>query len=72
MLHSMANAFIDTIQTGKKTFIAQCVPNDKVATILEDFVDAQTQYTKSAVSIGIDTATKLSKLAFSKEFFGVK
>lgn len=72
MLHSMANAFIDTVQTGKKTFIAHFVTNDKIATILEDFVDAQTQYTKSAVSVGIDTATKLSKLAVSKEFFGGK
>jgi predicted phage gp36 major capsid-like protein len=66
----MANAFIDTIQGGKKQFIATFVTNDRLATIMEEFVDAQTAYTKAAVATSIETATKLGKLATSKEFFG--
>jgi hypothetical protein len=72
MLNFMVNAFIDTIQGSKKQFIATFVTHDKLATIMEDFVDAQTAYTKSIVNTGIDTATKLAKLATSKEYFGGK
>ena len=72
MLQLMANAFIDTIQGGKKQFIATFVTHDKLATIMEEFVDAQTTYTKAAFSTGIETATKLAKLATSKEYFGGK
>ena len=70
MLNFMANALIDTIQGSKKQFIATFVTHDKLATIMEEFVDAQTAYTKAAVATGIETATKLSKLATSKEYFG--
>jgi len=72
MLKAMANAFIDTVQGGKKQFVATFVTHDGLATIMEEFVDAQTAYTKAAVAIAIDTSTKLAKLAVSKEYFGGK
>lgn len=72
MLHSIANTAIDAVQTSKKNFIATFITNDKLASILEEFVDAQTAYTKSAVDTGIKTATELGKLVTTKEFFGGK
>ena len=50
---------IDTIQTTKKTFVNTFVLNKDVATALNDFVDAQSEYTKKAVKAGTDTMTTL-------------
>ena len=47
---------IDAIQTGKKTFVNTFVTNTAIATAMNDFVDAQTEYTKKAVKTGTDTA----------------
>jgi hypothetical protein len=52
---------IDTIQTGKKTFVQTFVSNENVAKALNTFIDAQTDYTKKAMKIGSDTATVLAQ-----------
>jgi hypothetical protein len=52
---------IDTVQTGKKQFVKTFVNNEKIADALNEFIDAQTQYTKQAVSVGTKTATTLGK-----------
>ncbi len=53
---------IDAIQTGKKTFVNTVfAQNEKIATALNQFVDAQTEYTKAAVKAGTDVATKLAQ-----------
>ena len=58
------DAAIDAIQTGKKTFVNTVFANqEKVADALNQFVDAQTTYTKNAVKAGTDVATKLSSEA---------
>ena len=55
------DATIDTIQTGKKTFVNTVFANhEKIAEALNQFVDAQTAYTKTAAKAGSDVATKLS------------
>jgi predicted phage gp36 major capsid-like protein len=72
MFNVMANALIDTIQGGKKQFVAKFVTNDELAKVMEEFVDAQTAYTKAAVATAIDTTSKLAKLSVSKEYFGGK
>jgi len=58
---------IDTIQTSKKMFVTTFVTNKTIADAMNDFVDAQTEYTKKAVKTGTDTATtfiaEFSKLA---------
>lgn len=52
---------IDTIQSAKKQFVNTVFANQEtVAKALNEFVDAQTSYTKSAVKAGTDAATKLS------------
>jgi hypothetical protein len=50
---------IDAIQTSKKTFVNTFVLNKDIADALNDFVDAQSDYTKKAVKSGTDTMTTL-------------
>jgi hypothetical protein len=52
---------IDAIQTGKKQFVNTFVTNEAVKEALNSFVDAQTQYTKSAFKAGSDTAASVAK-----------
>lgn len=54
-----AEAMIDTIQGAKKTWVNTFVTNEQVATALNEFVDAQADYTKKAVKVSQDTATTL-------------
>ena len=55
-----ADAIIDTVQTGKKQFVKTFVTNEAVATAMNSFVDAQADYTKKAIRVGMDTFTTLS------------
>ena len=55
----LIDSTIDTIQTTKKTFVNTFVLNKDVAAALNDFVDAQSEYTKKAVKAGTDTMTTL-------------
>ena len=41
--------FIDTVQSTKKTMVKTLVQNDTIAKSLNEFIDAQTAYTKEAV-----------------------
>lgn len=51
---------IDSIQTAKKTAISTVfAKQEKVADALNQFVDAQTAYTKSVVKASTDVASKL-------------
>jgi 23S rRNA maturation mini-RNase III len=55
---------IDAVQTAKKTFVNTVFANhDAVAKALNGFVDAQTEYTKSAVKAGTNAATQLTSEA---------
>ena len=55
-----ADAFIDTVQTGKKTWVNTFVTNELVKDAMIKFIDNQADYTKKAVRVGMDTFTTLS------------
>ena len=55
-----ADAIIDTVQTGKKTFVKTFVQNETAAKAMNEFIDAQADYTKKAAKVGIDTFTTIS------------
>ena len=55
-----ADAIIDTVQTGKKTFVKTFVQNEAAAAAMNEFIDAQAEYTKKATKVGMDTFTTLS------------
>jgi hypothetical protein len=55
-----ADAIIDTVQTSKKTFVKTFVQNETAAKAMNEFIDAQADYTKKAARVGMDTFTTLS------------
>lgn len=52
--------FIDTVQNGKKQVLKAVVTNDAYLKPLENFVDAQTAYTRSAFKATQDSLTELA------------
>lgn len=55
-----ADAIIDAVQTGKKTFINTFVTNEPTKAALVKFVDAQADYTRKAAKASLDTFTVIS------------
>ena len=60
------DALIDTVQTGKKTFVNTFVTNEAVKESMIKFIDAQADYTKKASKVGLDTATTLTSEAMKQ------
>jgi hypothetical protein len=54
---------VDTIQNGKKQFVKTFVQNETVAEAMNSFIDAQSEYTKKAAKVGMDTATTIASEA---------
>lgn len=61
-----ADAVIDAVQTGKKTFVNTFVTNEAVKAPLIKFIDAQADYTKKAAKVGVDTMTSLTSEAMKQ------
>jgi len=57
------DATIDAVQNGKKQFVNTFVQNETVKSAMINFVDAQSEYTKKAAKVGLDTATTLTSEA---------
>lgn len=53
MINQIASQGVDAIQGAKKQFITTFVQHDGLAKVLNNFVDAQATYTKSAIDAGI-------------------
>jgi hypothetical protein len=58
-----ADAIIDTVQTGKKTWVNTFVTNETVKESMIKFIDSQAEYTKKAAKVGMDTFTTLTSEA---------
>jgi phage-related baseplate assembly protein len=56
-----AENIIDTIQTSKKQVVNTYITNKAMAEALNQFVDAQTEYTKNIVKAGTDAFTTLTQ-----------
>ena len=61
-----ADALIDTVQTGKKTFVNTFVTNETIKDSMIKFIDSQAEYTKKAAKVGMDTFTTLSSEAMKQ------
>lgn len=53
-------AMIDAVQNGKKQFVKTFVQNEAAARAMNEFIEAQADYTKKAAAVGMDTFTVLS------------
>ncbi len=60
-----ADAIIDTVQTGKKTFVNTFVQNETAKDAMIKFIDAQADYTKKATKVSMDTFTTLTSSRLS-------
>jgi hypothetical protein len=69
MFNSFAYSAIDAVQTSKKQFVETFVKHEGIARAFNDFVDAQTKYTKAAVDAGIQTATTVGMIVTTKQFY---
>lgn len=56
----IVDATIDTVQNGKKQFVKTFVQNETAAAAMNSFIEAQAEYTKKAMAVGVDTFTTLS------------
>lgn len=54
-----SEAMIDAVQNSKKQFVKTFVQNEAAATAMNEFIDAQADYTKKAAAVGMDTFTVL-------------
>lgn len=69
MFDTYIHTYIDAVQNGKKEFVKNAVKQERLANILNEFVDAQTQYTKSFVHSSFNSMTSLGSLMMSKDFY---
>ena len=60
LMFNNADEFIDTVQKAKKDWIKLFVSNDTVAKTLNEWVDAQTNYTKEAVKATTSAAETIA------------
>lgn len=59
------DAIIDAVQNGKKTFVKTFIQNETLAEAMNNFVDAQTVYTKESVKSISDINTTITKETLS-------
>lgn len=58
MFNQYVHQGVDAIQSAKKQFVNTFVQHEQLQKVLNNFVDAQTQYTKSAIEAGSKAATE--------------
>ncbi len=69
MFNTATYAFIDGVSDFKKKFVETTVQHEGIKTALNNFVDAQTKYTKAAADAGMQSAMALGMIFTSKDFY---
>ena len=69
MFNTATYAVIDGVSDFKKKFVETTVQHEGIKKALNDFVDAQTKYTKAAADAGMQSAMALGLIFSSKEFY---
>ena len=69
MFKTLINNTIESVQAAKKIAVDSFVKHEPLANSFNQFVDAQTEYTKSAVSAMTDASTSFFKLIADKNFY---
>ena len=62
MFKSFAHQAVDGIQSAKKQFVSTFVQHEQFANTLNGFVDAQAQYTKSAIDAGANVLSEVQSI----------
>lgn len=69
MIKTLFHSTVDTIQSSKKMFVDTFVKHEGLAKSLNEFVDAQTDYTKQAIDATYKTGTEVYKTVTEKSFY---
>lgn len=69
MIKTLVHSTIDTIQASKKMFVDTVVKHEGLAKSFNEFVDAQTVYTKEAFDVSIKTGTNVYNTLTDKAFY---
>jgi hypothetical protein len=69
MLATLVNNTVDAIQTSKKIFVDTFVKHEGLAKSLNEFVDAQTNYTKQAIDASIKAGTEVYNTVSDRAFY---
>ena len=69
MIKTLIHSTVDTIQTSKKMFVDTFVKHDGLAKSFNDFVDAQTDYTKQAIDVSVKTGSEVYNTLTDKSFY---
>jgi len=69
MLATLVNNTVDAIQTSKKIFVDTFVKHEGLAKSFNEFVDAQTNYTKQAIDASVKAGTEVYKTVYDKSFY---
>ena len=69
MLATVVNNTVDAIQTSKKIFVDTFVKHEGLAKSFNEFVDAQTNYTKQAIDASMKAGNEVYKTVSDKTFY---
>ena len=69
MIKTLIHSTVDTIQASKKMFVDTVVKHEGLAKSLNEFVDAQTVYTKEAFDVSVKTGSEVFKTLTDKSFY---
>ena len=69
MLTTLVNNTVDAVQTSKKIFVDTFVKHEGLAKTMNEFVDAQTEYTKKAIEVSFTAASNMHKTVTDKSFY---
>lgn len=69
MLATLVNNTVDAIQTSKKIFVDTFVKHEGLAKSLNEFVDAQTNYTKQAIDASIKAGNEVYNTVSDRAFY---
>jgi|LauGreDrversion4_2_1035121.scaffolds.fasta_scaffold701170_2 hypothetical protein len=69
MLATLVNNTVDAIQTSKKIFVDTFVKHEGLAKSLNEFVDAQTDYTKQAIDASMKVGNEVYKTVSDRTFY---
>ena len=69
MIETTLHTMVDFIQTSKKIFVDTVIKHEGLAKSLNEFVDAQTVYTKEAIDVSIKTGTNVYNTVTDKSFY---
>ena len=69
MFNQFAFQAVDGIQSAKKQFVSTFVQHDGFQKVLNGFVDAQTEYTKAAITAGSQAATGIQEILTDRTLY---